>query len=348
MKRISVSLFAAVALIIFAASGSILLQPEHQAYVMFLGLENTPDNGVQLSALCPKIAGDSPAEYQLFTVQSDGIAGAFRELELSVPRHIVYVQLKSLILTPDFAAGEHMNDLVYYLLLGAEYYSDAWVMITETPPSEFLSEYRPAIGTRLSSSIQATMANASALNSIPDFRLADLLDGWNSGSGDVLSVACTVEQYGETKSIHPEGAWLFADYKPVLRLTAEETALLNWLRGTVRSIEIKDGTDVVHITPELPPKVVFNRDQNKIEVSGHFVQHLQGGSMLRSQVQYLLEDRIGNLIEKCRAAGSEPFRFSEYAAARCLTLQQYLQQNFPGFYQNAVIDVHVQVRNELT
>lgn len=348
MKRFAVSLFIAGALIIFTAASSIQLQPEHQAYMMFLGLETADDGNIRISALCPKIAGESQSEYQLFQCDGSSVSTAFQTLERSIPRHVVYVQLKALLMTPDFAASEQMNELVYYLQLGAEYYSDAWLMICDHPPSSFLADYRPAIGTRLSSSIQASMVNSLKLNTVPDVHLADLLDGWQGIGGDIPAIACTIENFGENTSIHPEGAWLFSAHQPSLQLNAEETALLNWLRGDMGNIQLTNAGAVVHLSPELPPKVRFDTERGKIVVSGHFVQHQLSGSMLRSQVQYLLEDRLLQLLDKCRAAGSEPFRFSEYAAGTCLTLKQFLDWDFPAFYRNCEFDFHARIRNELT
>lgn len=348
MKRFAVSLFIIASLVVYTASGSVLLQPEHQAYVLFLGLENTGDGQIKISALCPKIAGESQAEYQLFEAEAGTITKAFQALERTIPRHVVYVQLKSLLLTPEFAARDQMSELVYYLLLGAEYYSDAWVMICDESPSGFLADYKPAIGTRLSASIQATMANSSALNMVPDAHLADLLDGWNGVYGDVPAIACSIETFGDTPSIHPEGAALFSGTQLSLTLDAEETALLNWLRGDVNEIQLTDGDNVISITPELPPKVVFDREENRIRISGHFVQHKQADSIRVSQVQYLLEDRIMQLVRKCQQAGSEPFRFSEYAAMGCTDLEDFLAWNFRSYYENASVTMHAVVRDELT
>lgn len=348
MRRFAVSFFIIASLVVYSASGSVLLQPEHQAYVLFLGLEETQDGQVKISALCPKIAGERKSEYQMFEAEAPTVTQAFQTLERSVPRHVVYVQLKSLLLTPDFAAGERMPELIYYLLLGAEYYSDAWVMICEDAPSGFLKNYKPAIGTRLSASIQATMANSTALNMVPTVHLADLLDGWHAVYGDVPAIACTIEKFGDTPSIHPEGAMLFAGQRLSIQLDAEETALLNWLRGEIREIRLTDGDNVISITPELPPKVVFDREQGRIRISGNFVQHQQADSIRRSQVQYLLEDRIMKLVQKCQAAGSEPFRFSEYAAAGSLDFQSFLVSDFRSFYENAGVTMSAVVRNELT
>ena len=348
MKRFAVSLFIAAALVIYAASGSVLLQPEHQAYVLFLGLEQTEQGQVKLSALCPKIAGEKQAEYQMFEAEGSTVVQAFQELERTSPRHMVYVQMKSLLMTPEFAASEQMTDLIYYLLLGAEYYSDAWVMICPDPPSSFLKDYKPAIGTRLSASIQATMANSTALNMVPGVHLSDLLDGWHSVYGDVPAITCTVEKFGDTPSIHPEGTVLFAGQSLSIQLDGEETALLNWLRGEVREIQLTDGDNVISVSPELPPKVEFDRKNGRIRISGFFVQHHQADSIRRSQVQYLIEDRIMKLVQKCQAAGSEPFRFSEYAAARSLDFQQFLASDFRSFYENASVTMSAMVRNELT
>ena len=348
MKRFAVSIFIAAALVIYSASGSVLLQPEHQAYVLFLGLEQTDAGQVRLSALCPKIAGDKQAEYQMFEAEAANVVQAFQTLERTVPRHMVYVQLKALLMTPEFAASEQMSGLIYYLLLGAEYYSDAWVMICPDAPSGFLKDYKPAIGTRLSASIQATMANAAALNMVPTVHLADLLDGWHGIYGDVPAIACSIKKFGDTPSVHPEGTMLFADQDLSIQLNAEETALMNWLRGEVREIQITDGDNVISISPELPPKVEFDRKNGRIRISGHFVQHQQADSIRRSQVQYLLEDRIMKLVQKCQAANSEPFRFSEYAAAGSLDLQAFLASDFRTFYKNASVTMNARVRNELT
>lgn len=348
MRRWAVLLFIILSLIIYAQSGSIQLQPEHQVYVISMGLEHTPEGNVKLSVLCPKIAGESSSEYQTFEGEGDSVCQALEDLKLSVPRHLVYVQLKSLLLSEEFASSDAMEDLVYYFLLGGEFYSDAWVMISPQAPSSFISDYGPVIGTRLSASILATMENYTQLNVIPSVYLADLIDGWNTIYGDVVAVSCHPKKVKDVVSLIPDGAALFSEKRLALQLDAEETQIMNWLRGSYGDVTLEDGDSVLNLIPEFPAKVSFDWEQNRIVISGHFIQRTQAGSIPTPDLERLLERNVTRLIARCQAANTEPFLFSEQAGRSFVDVEAYRANDFRSFYRSADVLVDLTVRDELT
>lgn len=347
MRRWAVLGFIILSLIVYTASGSIHLQPEHQAYVICMGLEHTPEGKVRLSVLCPKISGEASSEYQSFDGEGDSVSHAMENLQQNVPRHLVYVQLKSLLLSEEFAASDAMEDLIYYFLLGGEFYSDAWVMICPQSPSELMPEYSPLIGTRLSTSILATLQNAVQLNSIPTVHLADMIDGWNSIFGDVLAISCHPEKSKDALALIPDGAALFSEDRLALQLDAYETGLMNWLRGDMSDVTLLADDAAIHLRPETGVKVSFDWEQRLIQVSGRFVQRAQADSMPAEALETILEQRIARLISKCQQANVEPFLFSDKASRHCADIEAYKALNFREFYRTAQIQVELRVRDEL-
>lgn len=174
-------------------------QPEHQAYVITLGIDRAQNGQVEVWVQVPSIGGGSSEEgesggskYEMFSAQGADLSDALDLLAATLPSRLQLTLTKSVVVAEAVARSQDFKHILDDLVLSYHIYDSAAVIVTRGTARDFLAAQKPSIGIRLSTSVMAALEQFRQSGYIPYNTLYDLFSANHSIYSDpVLILADT-------------------------------------------------------------------------------------------------------------------------------------------------------------
>ena len=204
-------------------------QPEHQAYVITLGIDRAENGLIEVWVQVPSIGGSQSSgeggsggsKYEMFSAQGGDLPGALDLLAATLPSRLQLTLTKSVVVSEVLARSQDFGHILDDLVLSYHIYDSAAVIVTRGTARDFLAAQKPSIGIRLSSSVMAGLEQFQQNGYIPYNTLYDLFSANHSIYSDpVLILADTgpedpLEQEGQAFASSPSGLLTDQDGGPV-------------------------------------------------------------------------------------------------------------------------------------
>lgn len=175
-------------------------QPEHQAYVITLGIDRAQNGQVEVWVQVPSIGGGGSSEdsgsggskYEMFSAQGADLSDALDLLAATLPSRLQLTLTKSVVVAEAVARSQDFKHILDDLVLSYHIYDSAAVIVTRGTARDFLAAQKPSIGIRLSTSVMAALEQFRQSGYIPYNTLYDLFSANHSIYSDpVLILADT-------------------------------------------------------------------------------------------------------------------------------------------------------------
>ncbi len=343
---------------------------ENQAYVLILGVDLLPEGGLRLTARVPKVGNSAPegdksgggSKYLTFAAEGDGWAGAREALERATPRPLNLSHIVLLVISRAAASEDGCFDLLRQIAETPHLYTTARLVVCAGDAGEFIGGLQTVIGTQLSAELNAMLNHYANEGFIPESSLADFYYAGGSVYSDPVAAYATMstaprsegadspEPGGSAEAVpmqqRYEGAALFREGRFIGALGPEDTRLLGLIRGDIGALTVDVDGSPVELTLQGGAK-------RRVDMG-------EGGALLRVDMDFktldaVMENRLQSvsdrlrssvmdLIARCQALGCEPFGFSERAAARYATLNDWLSCDWRRLYAEAGVDIRVRMR----
>ena len=339
---------------------SVSREVENQAYVLTMGVDIAPDSGLELTVRIPKVGQSDPdtdgkaaSPYLVFSASGGDFPEALEDLQSRVPRELNLSHLKLLVVSESLAASDAFPSTINRIAETPHLYTAARFVVCEGPASAFVKAQKTVIGKRLSTEIDAEFDHLALHGRIPDARFADAYFAGNSIYGDPVAIWGCTEPKSEDEAVGPAadsepedryaGAAVLKDGRLVERLNAEETLLLNLIRGRREAFSYPSGGKSCTLTQARKPRISvgIRNDvvQIRVDIALATVDTLSSGTALR--IAGDIEADIAALVRRCQQLRIEPFGFAERAATRFLTVDDWLAWNWRERFSSADVDVCV-------
>lgn len=352
-------------------------QVENQAYILTLGIDRNEDSQIELTVQTPKIATSSELEssaaeggngnYFNFSAKGDDFHAALQRLEWIIPRMLNLSHLKLIVLSEELAFSEECQGLLGDIAHTERLFSAARVVVCAGKASDFISDLKPVIGSRLSTDILSTFDHYIAQGFIPDGNLAELYYRTQSVYSDpmcaygVLSDVQSAEsapaaaQIGSeatanTKSeikTHYIGAAVFSEGVCRTVFTPSQTLCAGLLKGTVKMFRYAHDGQGLEIFPSTPVRVsiALEREPIDIRVSLGLSVSAQEDAPDLDSLKQALQENILSTIHAAQRAGVEPFDFADAAAKRFSTLEKWMDFDWRNQFSEANVAVALELRH---
>ncbi|MDO4866556.1 MAG: Ger(x)C family spore germination C-terminal domain-containing protein [Clostridia bacterium] len=361
-----------IALCVILSGCAFRPEVENQAYVLVLGIERGEDGQLELTAKIPKIGkstdgkaeGGAASPYQTFTAQGSTWSNALENLQWVTPRELNLSHVKLLVVSDALASEVRFSDMIRDISETPHLYTTAHFAVCDGDVSAFVEAQQPVIGTRLSSDIDAAMRHYAAHGYIPESLLAEIYCASGSFYSDPVAARCSMDGDEAAKPaslvVAPDTAFsdapkevpqrfggcaVFSHGALALNLGIRETQLLSLALGNSDALELdRDGVPCA-LRLEGRPKL-------KVEIQyGAVTVHLDMrfsclNSLDRFDAQAASEQLANEyeaLIQRCQAAGVEPFGFATVAARRFLTNADWIEFDWPARFAQARADVSISI-----
>ena len=371
MRRLAlIALLAGVALLLCGCgvSGEV----ENQAYVLVLGVDRADDGQLELTARVPKIgktkagdSGQSGGDYLTFSASGIEYPQALEALEQATPRQMNLSHIELLVASEALAREPGFASLVERIAETPHLYTTARFVVCEGRARDFIEAQETAIGTRLSSEINAMLEHYAQRGYIPDARFADAhylmgsvycdpvaILGSTARPADspVLSLigpSSPVEGISSPMGQRFSGAALFREGRMVGALDARQVMLLNLIRGDVRAIPFECDGRSYTLTREghVEREVHFEDGGMTLSVSARLATLDDVCETDAAQLEDDLEAALRDVIRECQRVGAEPFGFAERAAGQFATLAEWRAFDWRSAYADARVEADVRVGN---
>ena len=338
---------------------------ENQAYVLVLALDRTEDGALALTARVPRIGrnsakgdnGDSDGSpYLTFSVSAESWSRALDTLQWATPRRINLSHIEIIVVSQILAAEPSFPALMNTITETPHLYANARLVICRDSAKAFLEAGHTVIGTRLSSEIQAMLSQYASQGFIQDASLAEVCYCANGIYGDPVAIWGYVEEKAAESGPFPEvlespmgqrfsGASLFQGGRFVKALPADETRLLNLIRGETETLNYAWGDDTVELMPVTPVRKKVFVDGNSATISISLALRTLGNAFRGNTVALAtsIKSSIAELIVSCQQLGCDPFGFAELAAADFPAVPDWLSFDWRSHYRCARINVDIAV-----
>ena len=344
---------------------------ENMAYVLILGVDRAPEGGLELTARVPRVgkAGQddgSGGDYLLFSGVGTTWPQALDALEQATPRQMNLSHIGMIVVSEALAREADFGELASRIAETPHLYTTARFVVCEGRASDFVSAQQTVIGTRLSSDINAMLDHYARQGFIPQCCFADawylgdsiygdgtaILAGLDAESGDAPAAALIDPggmEGGSTQSPMRQrfsGAALFSRGRMVGTLDAGQTRLLNLIRGSAEAFPFECDGRACTLTPAGRTRLgVELREERSVltldlELSTLDDACARDAAGLESE----LASALTGVIAHCQSLGSEPFGFSEIAASRFATVQEWMNFGWRERYVRAEIVANVRIR----
>ncbi|MBQ3080379.1 MAG: hypothetical protein IJC48_10355 [Clostridia bacterium] len=360
--------FVLAILIIFLFSGcssSHLL--ENQALAVSMGVDYT--GGVfNITVQVPSISAPNDAQekggsggYLIYSASDVDFIKAYHMLEASLPMELNLSLIKSIVFSEEFSKSDAFSDTLSLLVHMFSLSLNASVIVTRSEANEFLKNQKPFIGKRLSVTIPNMIEYRTNGGYIVNTSLSSLYAGLESEystakcaladtasptpSGELM--AGEIAREGENKNEYM-GCALFDREKLVLLLNGWETQLMHFICGTGGHTANISDPSPVRLTARKPRDIEITPLDGRIRI--HLDMYLDVTPLIAfpdmDKLSAYIKSETEKLIEKCQTHHIEPFGFSDIAARRFLTNDEWMNYDWLQKFSEAEILISVSLIGE--
>lgn len=329
-------------------------QVENQAYVIVLGVDTNDSGEIVLSAKIPTLSAsgseDEPSKdtsYQVFSASGSNFDAALQMLYRTSPRNLNLSQMQLLVVSKTLAEQTHFREIIEQIAQTERLFTASYVVISDGDAAEFVEALEPAVGSRLSLDIPAILENYAEQGLIPDATLADLYYLSETMYSDAMAIHAQLsdsesESYIETIF---SGAVVFRNGAPAMELDSEECVLAALLRNEADYFRYEVNGKSIEAAPNAPTKLSVKLDGTSAILGAKLYLNIgvQNDMPDVSQIQAQMESEITKLIVRAQQNEAEPFGFSNIAAGKYLTIEEWTESNWRSRYKNASIEVSVSI-----
>ncbi len=345
---------------------------ENRAYALMLGADLTPAGGIRLTVCVPKVgasggredsAEDSP--YLTFSAEGDDFAAALRNLEWAVPRKLSLSHILLLALSREAASGDRCPELVDRLMETRSLYAAARVVVCAGSAAEAVRDRVPVIEPRLSSDLSVALANDAARGCAANTTLADLYYATHSVYGDPMAswsgeaprptdganAPLLIPEPGSLRQTHGQtpclGSAVFRGGRMALWLDPRESLCANLVRGELKELALEAGGAPVALSVvRVRREVADTADGVALGASVELSCPDRLSPAQTARLETAVARAVIAAVQRCQAAGAEPFGFSELAARRCFSAAAWRESDWRAQYAAAAVRVWVAIRAE--
>lgn len=348
-------------------------QVENKAYVLTMGIDGSPDTGIELTVQIPKIAssgeqensaaGGSGGNYFMFSAKGNSFEDALEKLEWIIPRELNLSHLKLIVLSNDLIAAGNCRRLLYDIVHTERLFSAARLVVCEGNASEFIKNTKPVIGSRLSTDILSTFAHYGSQGFVPDSNLADFYYAMESVYSDplaayaVLSVSENgsyadqmikeaINNTGSEIKTHYIGSALFSegDFKGIF--DAKQTLHTGLIKGNVETFRYQHDGQGLEIFPNGSAQIKIDTSVNPARIHTLLRLNVSAQEELPDLegLKQKLENEILKTVHAAQVFGVEPFGFADAAANNFLTLEDWINYEWNKQFAEAHVEIEVELR----
>lgn len=345
---------------------------ENLAYVIMLGVDLADDNQIQISALIPKITGDSGSEsgeasdskHQVYAAAGANFDAALNRLRWVVPRQVDLSQVKVIMLSERLARSGLFMPVAYAMMETYHLYTAARLAICEGEARTFIESENETLGTRIAADLDAMFEDYTSQALIPDGQFADVFYMSASIYSDPIAIYSPSSETAAASVIIPQSADQPDDAQPqknrflgacVFRngtmrgvLTAEDTLYCRLLRGKSQSFQMDFNSETLYLTMSTAPiiRVDSKSEPARISIDMRLSQQTKRARANANQIAQTLRERILATIDRCKRMGVEPFQFADIAAGGFATIGEWLDYDWHSHFADSEIDLRIQIIDE--
>ena len=345
---------------------------ENQAYVLVLGMDRLPDGRLELTARVPQIGKSSAPEkesggggYLTFSAAGGDWGAALEALEQVTPRPMLLSHIEMLVASEALAQAPGFGELIARVAETPHLYTTARFAVCDGSARDFIDAQQTVIGTRLSSEINAMLDHYAERGVVPQSTLADAYCLTKSFYADPVAIHASLAKADAPASaslVDPRdasggdvrapmrqryaGAALFRGGRMVGALDAGQARMLGLIRGTARSVPIECDGRSWQLTPNGAPQRCVRLDGDGATLALRLSLNTVDGvcDADAKRLEAVMSNELSDVIRLCQRLGTDPFGFSDSAAARFATVGDWLASDWRSRYANARLDVGVSVR----
>jgi len=336
---------------------------ENKAYAVMLGADITDENTVKLSIRYPKLSGgtggngsEGGSSYSTESAEGATFQQALDALRTTVPNDISLSALTMVVISENTIYNGKLEHVMEGLSANYRMYSSAYIAVCSGEASGFIEKQEPLLGSRLSENLKAIVENSGELGNIPESRLADVYYRMNSVYSAPMIMRCFTEdpadggESGNEKQDAKnknrfEGAYMLADYKNAVYLTAEQSLMANVLNGDVKQFMYSNDTAAASLSVEEGPEISIEKDEKlhvgiAVGLSGMLMN--SGGDM--AHIAQAIRGDIIALMDMCKNVGAEPFGFADRAAAGFAEMDDWIEYDWAEQFSDCEFEVDVVIK----
>ena len=367
---------------------ALLVQPEHQAFAISLSVDKEDDGGLTIGVQIPSIGGSAGesqgggggggggssgggggggggSDYAIYSATAASFPEALDLLRATMPSPLKLSELKSLIVSEKIARSDEFARLIEEVLFTYQMYGAATVVITTGKAKDFLKEQKPTIGTRLSTTVVASLEHFHQIGDVPPTSIFTLFDETRTPYSDPI-VALAANNSGQSQSL-PEGqegggypgslareggnkneymgSALIKDGKMVGILNGAQTRWLLMLRGEIDNTnEICQGK-AVRVSLTEPPAYDMDLNASPLTLDVRLALEAVPLTLMPDldALSGLIRKDIQGLFDICQALNVEPLGIAGRVAWRFPTIADFTAYGFGDKFSNASIRVKIDV-----
>lgn len=334
---------------------------ENKAYVVVLGADYVDDN-VKLTIRYPKLTGNTGStgggegsSYGSASAVGATFQQALDALKIAMPNEMSLSALTMVIVSRDVIDSGKYTQIIEGIAANYRMYSSAYIAVCDGDAAGFLEKQEPMLGSRLSENLKALVENSGETGNIPVSRLADVYYRSNSVYSDPMIMRCYTEENGDAGGQDGQqdkssgsrfaGAYVIYNNRNTLMLDAEQTMLVNVLKGDVKQFTYSDDEIAANLTADKRPKISISIDNGlkisvEMDLSGMLMS--SGGDMKKAADA--IREELIEIIDYCKRAGVEPFGFADIAAGKFLTMDDWIGYRWNDRFQESEIEIDIQIR----
>lgn len=362
-------------------SGCMSRHVEEQLLVIILGVDETEEGKVTLIAKVPsnttqEEGGSSREEASkggnqlgYLTIYATGhqFADTLELLLATTPRSLNFSQVREIVISKKMAESPGFAPLLLQLYTLPRMHTQAMVVICEGETKGFIEEQKPYVGARLSRYIEVSIINYAGKGFVPKTTLAQAVQemgfGWQDPllmlgalpgkdegppkEGNVLDVAAGELHSTSVNAVKLFGAAATDGEKVSGTLTGYEVALLNLIRGQAQSLSLSDEHGFSLPLYVRTPATLTVKEGNPFLLSVDFlceVHYTSGYAPDEEKIRQQLQTDIGMTIRKLQKMRCDALGFGGQWIRRYLTVNDWEKTDWRDQYEQAQVQVNVQLR----
>lgn len=352
---------------------------ENQAYALIMGVDKIVDEDmIELTIRIPKIGspdGNSDSEssggarsgsYLVLSAKGDTYAQALEYLQWAATRELNLSQIKLLVVSEVLARDADFSKVSRSIAQTPRLYTAARFVVCEGSAKDFITGQETVIGTRLSTEIEAMFEHLESHGYIPQTTFADVYYELNSIYSDPVAIwgfpsEEPVEEDSQPVSliINPQenadamvespssryymGSVIFRDNVLALKMNAAETLFTNLINGNFDTFTYAYQDKFYNLSSvwKVKKTVDFEGNQTHLGVKLSLSSVMQIEKEVSKKLEEAIEENLRETIQKCQSLRLDPFGFSEKAARKFLTIDEWKSFNWRDKYAEADLDIEV-------
>lgn len=361
-------------------SGCMSRQLEEQLLVIILGVDEMEDGSIRLTVKVPSNAGvgsdsggstteDEQMGYFLLEASGKTFPDAVNLLHATTPRSLNFSQTREVVIGERASQDAQFSALLQNIYLLPRMRAQASLVVCHGEARPFIAEQKPYVGIRLSRYIETTLINYAGKGFVPTTTLGEAVRDLGYGFRDPLLIYGAIntfhsaqetdsqnvldEKAGElsrksVNAIELFGAAATNGVSVSGLLTGYEMALIHLLDGSAQSLSIKNGADeAVPVFARMPAELRVDLQQEKTTLYVRLFCELHvspGQSVDPAPLSQLLARDIQAVIEHLQALNCDGIGFGNIAVQHFATIPAWEQYHWRDAYQNAAVQVTVDVQ----